>query len=909
LAKRIFELAKSLDVTSKSVLEKCRAEGIEVKNHMSTVKAGLAETIIEWFSDSSASGSAVETTPHVNLVKAQEEAKKTKRKRRKAPPKEHPAEEPVAEEGQVVAEVPDTEVEEAPVEAKEEVVRVDEPPVEIAEPVAEVEEESPPAEAPVEPEGEAPEEEAPAPPAEKPPEVPPEKIKPMGPRVVPKPAVMKGPRVVRVEAPDIVPLHRPRRRPAPRSGNGSPGIDAPRRFKPTGGADAIGAGQEQRRGGPGGPGRRSPRRRGGEGDAKKTAAPVRKRKREIRQQDLQERTARLAAAVGGGMRRHRASVGGRKGFAQGAPAIKVGLIEVEEPLTLKNISSATGIKANVLIKKLMETGVLATVNQIVDLDVVQTIMGDFEIELSVKRTKTAEEELIESLAEREKGRTVPRAPVVTFLGHVDHGKTSLLDYIRKTGVASGEAGGITQHIGAYRFDHEDSHVVFLDTPGHEAFTAMRSRGANMTDVVVLVVASDDGVMPQTIEAINHAKAAEVPIVVALNKCEVPNANINRAMGQLAEHGLNPREWGGQIEVIQTDAISGTGVDTLVETLSLEAELLELQAEVDVPASGFVVESQMRPGLGAVASLLVLNGTLRIGDIVLAGQSYGRVRQMTDSNGQSIVEAPPATPVEISGISEVSQAGERFFVVPNIEQARAAAEDRGRRARVATLGTGQQATLEGLFSQIQADQVSEVKLIVKADVQGSIEALVGSLEKLTTEEVKANILHHAVGGITTSDVTLAEASGASIIGFNVVADGAARHLAEAKGVEIRLYRVIYEIIDDVRAFMERGLAPDISEETLGRAEVRQTFKVSRIGTVAGCIVVDGVVNRTAKVRITRNSVVIEDQRELDSLKRFKDDAREVRSGMECGLKIAGYDDIKEGDVLEFYRRVETARTLG
>jgi len=912
LAKRIFELAKEFGVTSKIVLEKCRAEGIEVKNHMSTVKAGLAATIAEWFSEVSAGGSAVETTAHVDIDAAHREAEKAKRKRKKTAPKEEPpaevAEEPVAEDEQVAAETPDTdtEVAEAPVAEAEEVAQADEPPVEIVEPAAEIEAEVPADKAPAEAEGEAPEEDQ-APPAEEPQEeAKPEKIKPMGPRVVPKPAVMKGPRVVRVEAPDIVPVHRPRRRPAPRPGGDSPGIDAPRRFKPTGDPAAAGAGQDTRRGGPG---RRSPRRRGGEGEAKKAATPVRRRKREIRQQDLQERTARLAAAVGGGMRRHRASVGGKKGFSQNGPAVRVGLIEVEEPLTIKNVSSATGIKSNVLIKKLMGTGVLATVNQIVDLEVIQTIMVDFEIELSLKRAKTAEEELAENLAGREKGDTAPRAPVVTFLGHVDHGKTSLLDYIRKTGVASGEAGGITQHIGAYRFDHEDSHVVFLDTPGHEAFTAMRSRGANMTDVVVLVVAADDGVMPQTVEAISHAKAAEVPIVVALNKCEVPNANTNRAMGQLAENGLNPREWGGDTEVIQTDAISGTGVDTLVETLSIEAELLELEAEVDGPASGFIIESQMRPGLGPVATLLVLNGTLRVGDIVLGGHSYGRVRQMTDSNGKSITEAPPATPVEISGISEVCQAGDRFFVAPSIDQARSAASDRSRRARVATLGTGQQATLEGLFSQIQADKVSEVKLIVKADVQGSIEALVGSLEKMATEEVKANILHAAVGGITTSDVTLAEASGASIIGFNVVADGAARHLAETKGVEIRPYRVIYEIIDDVRAFMERGLAPEISEETVGRAEVRQVFKVSRIGTIAGCIVLDGMASRTAKVRITRNSVVVEDERELDSLKRFKDDAKDVRAGMECGLKIAGYDDIKEGDILEFYRRVEIARTLG
>ena len=948
MAKRIFELAKELGVTSKKVLEKCRAEGIEVKNHMSTVKAGLAATIEEWFSEVSAGGTAVETAPHVDIDKAHEEAEKQRRKRGRKAGKEQAAESDTPDADGIdtdvaVAEAP-VETEEKPAETVEapaeaetvavaEGAQATEAPVEIVEdvaaeavaeapgetPVAEIVKPAEPAEvvevveeddkeAPAEAVAAKSEEAPPEPEVEEPSEPEAPKIMPVGPQVVPKPAVMKGPRVVRVEAPDIIPERRPRRRPGPRPG-GDPSMMPPKRFKANADPGAVGVGQDSRRGASG---RRSPRRRGGEADTKKggSGAPVKRRKREIRQQDLQERTARLAAAVGGGMRRHRASVGGRKGgFAQSGSQVRVGKVEVEEPLTLKNVSAATGIRSNILIKKLMENGVLATVNQIVDLEVIQNVMADFEIELELKRAKTAEEELAEQIAERQKGQTASRAPVVTFLGHVDHGKTSLLDYIRKTGVASGEAGGITQHIGAYRFDQGDQHVVFLDTPGHEAFTAMRSRGANMTDIVVLVVAADDGVMPQTVEAISHAKAAEVPILVALNKCELPNANVNRALGQLAEHGLNPREWGGDTEVIQTDALSGTGVDTLVETLSIEAELLELEAEVDVPASGFVIESQMKPGLGAVASLLVLNGTLKIGDIVLGGQSYGRVRQMRDSTGKSIEEAPPATPVEISGLSEVCRAGDKFFVAPTIETARAAAADREQRARVATLGTGQQATLEGLFSQIQADQVSEVKLIVKADVQGSIEALVGSLEKMATDEVKATILHAAVGGITTSDVTLAEASKASIVGFNVVADGAARQLADQKGVEIGLYRVIYEIIDDVKAYMEKGLTPEISEKTVGRAEVRQTFKVSRIGTVAGCIVLDGMASRTAKVRITRNSVVIEDGRELDSLKRFKDDAKDVRAGLECGLKVAGYDDIKEGDILEFYRKVETARTLG
>ncbi|MBT3198612.1 MAG: translation initiation factor IF-2 [Phycisphaerales bacterium] len=936
MAKRIFELAKELGVTSKIVLEKCRAEGIEIKNHMSTVKAGLAATIGEWFSEIGDGGSAVETTEHVDLDAAHKEAEKKRKRKKTSEPEAPVAVEPEKSETEPVEEqspdeAPDDTVVEAvsePVEAVEtpaveEVVQ--EAPVETVETVETVEpvepaepstaDTAPVAEAPVEPVAEVPEEapvaeeKAPEPEkVEEPKEPEPPKIMPMGPRVVPKPAVMKGPRVVRVEAPDIIPTHRPRRRPMsrPAAGSGPVTPAAPKRFKVN---TPEGGGSDSRRGA--GSGRRSPRRRGGEGDAKKGAGtPVRRRKQEIRQQDLQERTARLAAAVGGGMRRHRAAVGGKKGgYSAAGSSIRIGLVDIDEPLTLKNVSAVTGIRSNVLIKKLMETGVLMTVNQIVEFDVIQTIMADFDIELVLKRAKTAEEVLADEIAEREKGELTSRAPVVTFLGHVDHGKTSLLDYIRKAGVASGEAGGITQHIGAYRFDQGDQHVVFLDTPGHEAFTAMRARGANMTDVVVLVVAADDGVMPQTIEAISHAKAAEVPIIVALNKCEIANANVNRAMGQLAEHGLNPREWGGDTEVIQTDALSGTGMDTLVETLSIEAELLELKAEADIPASGYVVESQMRPGLGPVATLLVLDGTLKVGDVVLGGQSYGRVRQITDSNGKPITEAGPATPVEISGLSEVCRAGDKFFVAPTIEQARSAAADREQRARVAALGSGQQATLEGLFNQIQADQVSEVKLIVKADVQGSIEALVGSLEKMATEEVKANILHSAVGGITTSDVTLAEASKASIIGFNVVADSAARQLADQKGVEIRVYRIIYEIIDDVKAYMEKGLAPEISEQTVGRAEIRQTFKVSRIGTIAGCIVLDGMASRTAKVRITRNSVVIEDERTLDSLKRFKDDAKDVRAGMECGLKVAGYDDIKEGDILEFYRRVETARTLG
>ena len=430
----------------------------------------------------------------------------------------------------------------------------------------------------------------------------------------------------------------------------------------------------------------------------------------------------------------------------------------------------------------------------------------------------------------------------------------------------------------------------------------------MTDVVVLVVAADDGVMPQTVEAINHANSAEVPIVVALNKVDVPNANIQRTLSQLAERGLNPQQWGGETEVIETSAITGHGIDTLVETLNLEAELLELRAEPDAPASGYVIESEMDLGRGAVARLLVRNGTLKIGDVLLAGEGFGRVRQIIDWHGHSVEQAGPATPVEVAGLSNIPEAGDRFYVVETLDKARQVAEDRREEVRTRSLAATPAQSLEEVLSRIEAGQATELPLIIKADVQGSIEAIVDSLNKLSTDEVRVNILHSAVGGISTGDVTLAEASGAIVIGFNVVAGAAARKLAETKGVDIRLYRVIYDLTGDVRRALEEGLEPEIREEVIGRAEIRQVFKVSRIGSIAGCIVTDGIVNRNAKVRITRDDIVIEDGRSLDSLKRFKDDVREVRAGMECGLKLAGYDDIKEGDILEFYQQVEVARTL-
>ena len=883
-------------MTSKVVLAKCRAEGLEIKNHMSTVSVGLEATIREWFSEAGAS-TAVETTDHVDLATARKEAKKVRRRRTKKTEEDKaPAAEPAegeAEPAEAVAEAPAEASVEAPADvaveasAPEAQAPAAEAPVEQEAPEAPVEQEAPEAPAEDQAEPEEPEVEAE-------PEV--EDVLPAGPQVVPKPAALKGPNVVRYEEPE--PDWKRPRRPKPAastSGSSTPSTSTPaRRGKAkTASTSADDASKGKRR---------SPRRKGGRSADSGGGGD---RTKQWRGADLAERSERLAAATSGGLRRHRASVSRR---GEGGAVGKAGPVDIEEPITIKALSAAAGIKATVIIRKLMELGVMATVNQVISTDMAEAAVVDFGIELKVKKAVSGEDQLLADLDLREKGDMAARAPVVTFLGHVDHGKTSLLDRIRETTVADGEAGGITQHIGAYRYDLEDKHVVFLDTPGHEAFTAMRARGANMTDVVVLVVAADDGVMPQTAEAISHAQAAEVPIVVALNKIDLPNANIQRVLGQLAERDLQPREWGGQTEVIHTSATTGEGIDTLVETLSLEAELLELKADYDGPARGYVIEAEMSSGRGAVASLLVLEGKLKDGDVILAGGGYGRVRSLTDSHGRHVDEATPSTPVEVAGLDAVPEAGDPFYVVADIDQARTIVAERRTAARSKTLASSAPVTLENLFSQIEEGQVSEVRLVIKADVQGSLEALTGSLNKLTTDEVRANVLHAGVGGISTGDIALAEASDAIVIGFNVVPAAAARAEAEAKGVDVRMYRVIYDLIDDIRRVLEEGLAPEIRTETLGRAQIRQTFKVSRVGTIAGCIVTDGRATRNARVRIIRDNVVIEDERQLDSLKRFKDDAREVRAGIECGIKIAGYDDIKEGDELEFYEQVEVERKL-
>ena len=511
------------------------------------------------------------------------------------------------------------------------------------------------------------------------------------------------------------------------------------------------------------------------------------------------------------------------------------------------------------------------------------------------------------MAKKKFERTKPHMNIGT-IGHVDHGKTSLLDRIRQSNVTKGEAGGITQHIGSYLYDNGKHQVAFLDTPGHKAFTEMRARGANMTDIVVLVVAADDGVMPQTEEAISHAKAAEVPIVVALNKVDMPNADVNKALGQLAERELVSSEWGGSTEIVKTSAITGEGIDDLVEHLEYIAELQQLKARTGGPATGWVIESEMTIGRGSVARLLIKEGQLKPSDTVVSGCSYGRVRTMQDVTGKSLKSAGPATPVEITGLNEVPVAGDRFYVVESIPKAAEIATEQQRQNREANLARQNQVTLENLFSEIAAGEIKELNVIIKADVQGSVDVLCNSITELNTSEVAVRVLHAAVGGVSESDVLLAQASGAIIIGFQVIADDRSRSLADKESVEIRHYNVIYQITDDIKLALEGMLTPSIEEKSLGRAEVRQIFRISRIGVVAGCYVTEGLINRSNKTRVVRDGIVIRDNNTIDSLRRIKNDVAEVRSGLECGIKLVGFNDLKTGDLIEAYELVEHSRTL-
>ncbi len=580
-------------------------------------------------------------------------------------------------------------------------------------------------------------------------------------------------------------------------------------------------------------------------------------------------------------------------------------VEIPDEISVGELATRLKVTATVVIKKLMSLGVMASISELIDFDTAALVADELgakverEVHVSIEqRLNISEDDSAPDAPED----LEPRAPVVVVMGHVDHGKTSILDYIRKSRVQAGEVGGITQHIGAYQVKQGGKTITFLDTPGHEAFTAIRARGASVTDIAVLVIAADDGVMPQTIEAINHAKAANVPIIVALNKCDRPEADPERVKTSLTEYGLIPEEWGGDVICVNVSAKTGMGIDSLLEMINLVAEMQELKANPNRPAQGTVIESRLDKGRGPIATILVQRGTLHNGDVVIAGTSVGRVRQMMDEHGKLVKEAGPSVPVEITGLVEVPQAGDKFNAVADERLARELVEQRRTEQQEEKFRAFHKVTLDNLFSQIAEGEVKELPIIIKADVQGSCEAIKQSLEKLSNDEVRVRIIHMGVGGVNASDIMLADASGAIIIGFNVRPDSTATTQAEEKGVEMRMYRIIYDAIDDVQNALKGMLAPKIREVDLGSAEVRQVYKISSVGTIAGCYVKSGVITRNSIIRVVRDGIIIYDD-DIASLKRFKDDVREVAAGYECGISLGKFNDIKEGDILEAYKKEE------
>lgn len=867
-ATRVYKLAKELGVKSTAIVKKCQDEGLDVKNHMAAISAGLAATIKEWFSEGEHT-TTEEVAEKVDLKKVR--VRKKKKAVKKVVETEAPDEPEVLAATEAV-----TEPEEA--EGTEEKAS---PTPEETEQIAEAADEQP---------QEEPE-----------PEKKPEPIMPAGPMLEkPEPAKLSGPQVVRIEAPE--PEQRTYHRPRPAAARKR--YDAPVTEPLIQGAAAGAAGH--------GKGKSKDRTHGRKRKEEDGSTQKGKFENQRRQRDIEERKARLNAAGGRGMRvRPNRKIASRSQSPAGSPAISVARPEkatLTEPIIVRDLSAALAVKVSDVIARLMQQGVMAAANQVISPDVAELIAMELGTELTVVRRSTLEEDIEAEFKAIERKNLTTRPVVVTMLGHVDHGKTSLLDKIRSTQVTAGEAGGITQHIGAYQVKHGDGKITFLDTPGHEAFTAMRARGANMTNVVVLVVAADDGVMPQTVEAIHHAKAAGVTIIVALNKSDLPGCDLNRIYAQLSEHELTPSEWSGNTEIVKTSAITGDGIEDLLEHLDYITELLELKADDTIPASGWVVEAEMSAQRGVVATILVNEGVLKKGDVMLAGAGYGRVKAMKNSFGKNIKKATSAMPVEITGLSDVPNAGDKFYCLDNINKAKDAAEQNRNRKREDSLAKRSQITLDNLFSHIEEGTVKELNIIIKADVQGSIDVLVKYLSELSTEEVKIKILHAAVGGISEGDVVLAEASNAIIIGFNVVSDDRAKKIAEDSGVDIRLYTIIYRITEDLQKSMVGLLEPEKKEQNIGKATVRNTFKVSKLGVIAGCFVNDGKASNKAKVRLVRDSIVIHDSLNIDSLRHFKDDVREVKAGLECGVKLIKFDDVKIGDVMEFYEIIEVARTL-
>jgi translation initiation factor IF-2 len=608
--------------------------------------------------------------------------------------------------------------------------------------------------------------------------------------------------------------------------------------------------------------------------------------------------------VGKGKSRLKAPTGLQQGFQKPTQAVSREVI-IGETLTVAELANKMAVKAAEVIKVMMKMGAMATINQVIDQETAVLVCEEMDIKFVLRKENELEDQLMSERGET--GASESRAPVVTVMGHVDHGKTSLLDCIRKAKIADGEAGGITQHIGAYHVETGHGMITFLDTPGHAAFTSMRARGAKATDIVILVVAADDGVMPQTVEAVQHAKAANVPLIVAVNKIDKDDADADRVMNELSQHGVIPEDWGGDTQFVQVSAKAALNIDELLDAVLLQSEVLELNAVKDGMASGVVIESKLDKGRGPVATVLVQAGTLKKGDIVLCGFEYGRVRAMNDENGKPTEAAGPAIPVEILGLSGVPQAGDEVTVVKDERKAREVALYRQGKFREIKLARQQKSKLENMFANVKAGEVSELNLVVKSDVQGSLEAISDALMKLSTEEVKVKIIGSGVGGITETDATLAEASNAIVIGFNVRADAVARKVIESANVDLRYYSIIYNLIDEVRMAMEGMLAPEFKQEIIGLAEVRDVFKSPKIGAIAGCMVVEGIVKRSNPIRVLRENIVIYEG-ELESLRRFKDDVQEVRNNMECGIGVKNYNDVRVGDSIEVFEIVEVKRTL-
>ena len=926
-AKRVHHIAKELGVNSKAIVVKCQAEGVpDIVNHMSAVKVGLEATINDWFATEAPadeSHTSIETTDKVDLTKARKgrrHATATEKQKSSDADGVTTATEALPEAPRESAE--DTRAVTAEVATSAEAVSK---PARKKTVVARKSKATEPASdslsAPAEATADSNVTQIPDVTEVRPQ---PKPNVPQRPKVVklagevlkkPKDAVLKGPNLVRVEKPDQSTATRPRRaqQPVTKTGQPSKQSDSPdisRSRGPGRGRGVVrdpeaGSKQEGKR-------RMINTRRGRSAGALPTGPS------KFSEQDLLELDARLKGAPGF-LKQRRRDLRKREGGAAPAvtPAVTGGKVEISEPIFIKDLSAATGLKAGDMIKYLFQKGVMATINSAIDAETAMEVCLEYDIELEVQEQQTAAEKVISEFEHRQAINVKSRPPVVAVLGHVDHGKTSLLDRIRQADVAAHEAGGITQHIGAYRVtiqghDSNDKTVVFLDTPGHEAFTTMRARGANMTDIVVLVVAADDGVMPQTIESINHAKAGGVSLIVALNKIDAPEAteaNVRNIYGQLAEQGLNPVEWGGQTEVIKVSATEGTGITDLLEVLDYQAELLELKADYGGAARGTVIEAEMQEGRGPVARVLVQEGELKVGDFIVTGRAFGRVRDMTDNYRQPIKVAGPATPLELSGIDMIPNSGEKFYVTDTLQRAEQVASQYRENERQQLLASQTKITLDNFAATLAAGGVKELRIVLKADVHGSIDVLRKSLLDLGNDEVTVKVLHAAVGGITESDVVLADASEAVAIGFNVIAPAAVRDIAEERGVDIRLYRVIYDLVENVHKALEGMLEPEKKEEHIGTAEVREVFKISRVGTIAGCFVTDGLIRRAAKIRVIRDDIVITDDRSVESVRRIKEEVKEVRSGLECGIRINNFNDVKNGDKLLCYNTVTIPRKLG